>query len=248
MFDGVVTCWAPSRAVPRRHDHCSVLDLPPPVLTDLDHSLVHVVVIEGDPECFAADAGTSAHVLCSRAGFLTFTTNTGVGGRELAERIRPDVIVLDRGVIDHEAVLRHLRARQNCPILVVGGTDSDPTGLPADDLVDTIARMVAARRRMDDVDDSTRFGDLVLDLQFAQAFTSGRPVKLAPRLFYLLAALVRESGAPLGVDDLTEVIGGPSDRRSLQRTMSTLRRSLRVAGSEVAIISTGMGYRVAVDV
>lgn len=95
-----------------------------------------------------------------------------------------------------------------------------------------------------------RFGDFALD-EAARSFTHcGQPIALQPRVFDLLAYLVRHAGRVVPKDELMDALWPDLHvtEASLQRAVSLARRALAVGGLEGAIRSyVRLGYRFAVD-
>lgn len=95
-----------------------------------------------------------------------------------------------------------------------------------------------------------RFGDFELDEAARLLTHRGRPVALQPRVFDLLAYLVRHAGRVVPKDELMDALWPDVHvtEASVQRAVSLARRALEVGGLEGAIRSyVRLGYRFAID-
>ncbi|MGI8505467.1 MAG: response regulator transcription factor [Solirubrobacteraceae bacterium] len=166
------------------------------------------------------------------------------GGAELpvAERLPPDVIVLDVAMpaIDGLSVCRRLRGKGlPTPILMLTARDAVTdrvAGLQAgaDDYLvkpfavqELIARLRALTRRGRQSEGRLSYADLVLDTETRAATRGSRTVQLTGREAALLELLLRESGRPVTRERAIEAIwGGAAERNVVDRYVTRLRRKL----------------------
>jgi len=151
----------------------------------------------------------------AREGFEPHVAATAARALELAERIEPDLVLLDLHLPDGDGrdVCRTLRARSQVPIIILTarGTETDRIvglELGADDYVvkpfsgaEVIARMRAVLRRTqaaapadDAPEPPVTIGDLHVDLAARRATLEGEELTLSRKEFDLLAELVRNAG------------------------------------------------------
>jgi two-component system response regulator MprA len=156
-------------------------------------------------------------------GFSVEGATTGQAGLELAQRARPDVVVLDVMLpgLDGLAVCRALRATSDVPIIILTARDevSDRIlGLDsgADDYlvkpfsVGELAARVRAvlRRRQPFSGDVLRLGDLTLDHAAREVLLAGREVTLTAREYELLYLFMRHPRQVLTRDAIVEGVWG----------------------------------------
>lgn len=160
---------------------------------------LQALVVEGDP-------GTTELL---RLGlryehFLVETCTAATEAVRLAERFRPDVVVLDWMLpgLDGPAICRRLRALGDPALVALTARDTleDPLTATAaldagaDDFVvkpiafeEVAARIRAAlRRRADHPETILRVADVSMDPATREVSRAGRPVRLTPREFSLL--------------------------------------------------------------
>src|SRR5437763_8787560 len=149
----------------------------------------------------------------ARAGFEPVVARSGREALALAERIDPDLVLLDLNLPDTDGrdVCRELRRRTDTPIvmLTARGTETDRIvglELGADDYVvkpfsgdEVIARIRAVMRRARRSDsgvpaEPVEIGELRVDFGARLAAFAGEPMQLSRKEFDLLAELVRNAG------------------------------------------------------
>lgn len=173
-----------------------------------------------------------------RQGYEVTTAADGKRGVELAQRTRPDLILLDIMLpgIDGFEVCRVLRQETNAPIIMLTARDDEVdkiVGLEvgADDYLtkpfsmrELLARIKAQLRRVRlmrqayageapdaPVDASRRrmqFGDLVIDAERREVTLRGNPLPLKPKEYELLSYLAQARGRALSRDQLLEAVWG----------------------------------------
>jgi len=209
----------------------------------------------------------------AREGYRVATAADGEQALELAERERPDLVLLDLMLpkLDGLEVTRILRKRSSVPILMLTAraTEVDKVvglELGADDYVtkpfsmrELLARVRAVFRRQEmlktgsaTTDPSRRLsaGDLSIDLDTHQATLAGQPLSLKPREFDLLAFLVQNRGHAFTRDQLLERVWGydyAGDTRTVDVHVRWLREKIEANPAEPTRILTvrGVGYRFA---
>jgi DNA-binding response OmpR family regulator len=197
-----------------------------------------------------------------RQGMAVDVAHDGEGALAKARLVPYDVVVLDRHlpVLHGDEVCRRLVVQGGTTrILMLTAADStdqlvDGLDLGADDylvkpvvLAELGARLRAlARRTSSPAPPVLTRSDLELDPGGRTVVRAGRPVKLAPREFDLLEALLRADGRPLSTDVLRRRLWDerfePFDN-TVRVTLGRLRRKL----GEPPLIETvtGSGYRIA---
>src|SRR5437588_868022 len=131
-------------------------------------------------------------------GFGVTMAERGEEALQIAQRLRPDLVVLDIIMpgMDGLAVLQKLREHSGVPVILLTakGTDSDKImglELGADDYLpkpfnpeELTARVRAVLRRAQSrqaptADSRQQYGDIVIDLARRTVFVSGRPIVLS---------------------------------------------------------------------
>jgi two-component system response regulator RegX3 len=149
----------------------------------------------------------------AREGFEPHVAGTAARALELADRLEPDLILLDLHLPDGDGrdVCRTIRARSGVPIIILTarGTETDRIvglELGADDYVvkpfsgaEVIARIRAVLRRAkpaaeDAPETPISIDDLHVDLAARRATLRGEELALSRKEFDLLAELVRNAG------------------------------------------------------
>jgi two-component system, OmpR family, response regulator VanR len=197
-----------------------------------------------------------------RQGMAVDVAHDGESALAKARLVPYDVVVLDRHlpVLHGDEVCRRLAADGAATrILMLTAADSTDElvgglDLGADDylvkpvvLVELEARLRAlARRTANPAPPVLRRSDLELDSGGRTVRRAGRAVKLAPREFDLLEALLRAEGRVLSTDELRRRLWDerfePFDN-TVRVTLGRLRRKL---GDPPLIETvTGSGYRIA---
>ena len=218
--------------------------------------MIRVLVVEDEPPLAAALARW-----LRRQGMTVDVANDGGVALAKARTVPYDVVVLDRHlpVLHGDEVCRRLVADgSDARILMLTAADStdelvDGLDLGADDylgkpvvLAELGARLRAlARRTAPPASPALGRGDLELDPGGRSVTRAGRPVKLTPREFDLLEALLRAGGRVLSTDVLRRRLWDervePFDN-TVRVTLGRLRRKL---GDPPLIETvTGSGYRI----
>jgi DNA-binding response OmpR family regulator len=200
-----------------------------------------------------------------REGFEVLTAGDGERAVELAERERPDVIVLDLMLpgLDGIEACRRIRAFSDAYIVMLTAKAEEAdkiTGLAtgADDYLtkpfspgELVARVRAMLRRpRGDTATSAarRFGALEVDPRAREARVGGRPVELTRIEFDLLDTLSSEPRVAFSRGQLLERVWGPGwfgDDHVVDVHVANLRRKLGDDPAAPRYLRTvrGVGYR-----
>lgn len=201
-----------------------------------------------------------------REGYQVATAGDGEEALKKAQAQIPDLILLDLMLpkVDGLEVCRQLKSGSKTariPIIMLTAKTQETdrvVGLEmgADDYVpkpfsprELVARVKAVLRRSGraEMPDVWRCGALIVDWERRLVKAGGRDVKLTPKEFQLLHALVEANGRVLSRDTLLERVWGYDRSMEIQsRTVdihvSQLRQKLGPEGKRV-LTSTGAGYR-----
>jgi two-component system response regulator MprA len=193
-------------------------------------------------------------------GFGVEGASTGLAGLEMAQRLRPDVIVLDVMLpeLDGLAVCRRLRTMSDVPIIMLTARDEVDDrilGLDsgADDYlikpfsVGELAARVRAllRRRQPPNGDLLRMGDLTLDHAAREVVVAGCKVTLTAREYDLLYMFMRHPRQVLTRDAILEGVWGydyPGDDNIVDVYVRSLRAKLGDQPPRRIQTVRGVGY------
>jgi DNA-binding response OmpR family regulator len=201
-----------------------------------------------------------------RAGFEPVVATTAAQALDLAERLEPDLVLLDLRLPDGDGrdVCRQLRRDSDVPILMLtaSGTETDRIiglELGADDYVvkpfssgEVISRIRAILRRAawkePDLPEATRVGELELNFAARRATLAGEELKLPRKEFDLLAELVRHAGEVVGREDLMARVWDVNwfgSTKTLDVHIRSLRKKLGDDPADPTYIETvrGVGFR-----
>lgn len=200
------------------------------------------------------------------AGFTPIRAMTAAEGLRLAAERSPALVLLDLGLpdMDGKRAIPRLRGFTSVPIVILSARDQEVEKVEAldagaDDYVEKpfalgelLARLRAALRRAGhaaaaSADAVLRAGPLVVDLGARTArLDGGEPLKLTPREWDLLVALMRGGqGRVITQRQLLSAVWGPAhaeDTQYLRVYVGHLRQKL---GPAARLIRTepGVGYR-----
>ena len=219
-----------------------------------------ILIIEDEPKI-----ANHPRDYLEKYGYRAVVAADGPAGLAAARRESPDLVLLDLLLpgMDGREVCRRLRADSAVPIIMLTALaeESDQIvglELGADDYITKpfspgvlVARVRAAlRRSRGEVNGATllRSGDLVIDTAAHTTTLAGRPIRLTPNEFKLLATLARHPGQTLTREQLLDEIHGlalGSIDRSVDSHIKNLRRKLETGPDGPPIIETvyGVGYR-----
>ncbi|GAA4599401.1 two-component system response regulator PhoP [Planotetraspora phitsanulokensis] len=196
------------------------------------------------------------------AGFEVVTASDGREAVQIAERTRPDLIVLDVMLPDMDgfAVAGRLKAAgRRVPAVFLTARDASEDKLAGlalgDDYVtkpfsldEVLARIRAVlRRTRGEVAAPPRLqvADLELDQDAHQVWRAGRPVRLSPTEFKLLHYFMINQGRVLSKAQILDHVwhydfGG--DRNVVESYVSYLRRKVDTADLKLIHTLRGVGY------
>jgi len=206
----------------------------------------------------------------TKSGFATVEAADGAAALAVAERERPDLIVLDVTMpeLDGTEVCRRLRRTSNTPVIFLSSRDDEidrivGLELGADDYVtkpfsprELVARVkVVLRRQAPAAQGETASavlerGRLRLDSARHEAFWDGKLVPLTVTEFAILRAMAAHPGRVYTRDILMD-LAYPDRRVVSDRTIDShvrhLRAKFQAAGGEPIATAHGLGYRFAED-
>jgi two-component system KDP operon response regulator KdpE len=202
-------------------------------------------------------------IILRDAGFEVDARATAQDALDAAAVRPPDAAIIDLVLPDGDGVdvCRELRSWSRMPILVlsaVGDEEQKVAALEAgaDDYVtkpfgprELVARLNAVLRRAGEAPDEPvlRADGIELDVAAHTVRRAGEEVRLTPKEFDLLHALLRHRGRLLTHRALLTEVWGPSyaqDVGVLRTHMSNLRRKIEPPGApRVVHTDPGIGYR-----
>ena len=205
-----------------------------------------------------------------REGFEPVLAATAAEAMELAERVEPDLVLLDLTLPDGDGrdVCRALRRDSDVPIVMLTARGSEldrVVGLEmgADDYVvkpfsgaEVVSRIRAVLRRSRGAAAGGRFepafavGDLAIDVAARTATLAGEQLELTRKEFDLLAELARNAGRVVTREDLMSRVWDVNwfgSTKTLDVHIGALRRKLGDDPAAPQHIETvrGVGFRFA---
>lgn len=221
--------------------------------------MTHILIIEDEPALARALA-----ITLNARGYQTTVAGTGRAGLERAADAHPDLVLLDLGLpdLDGNAIIEAIRGWSAVPIVVLSARQTsfdkvEALDRGADDYIakpfamdELLARLRAAGRRAPgaSADPVVTTASFTIDLSAGTVTRAGRPIRLTPTEWRLLAILARHPGRIVGQRDLLRELRGPDlDREShyLRVYLSQLRRKLEPDPTRPRHLITepGIGYR-----
>jgi DNA-binding response OmpR family regulator len=223
-----------------------------------------VLVIEDD-----RNTATLVALYLKREGFRVLTAGDGEAGLSLAERHRPNLVILDLMLpkADGWEVCRRLRQKSEVPIIMLTARAEEidrVSGLTlgADDYMvkpfsprELVARVRAVLRRATRPDPGRKailsHADVLLDLEKRQLRVGGRPVAVTPHEYSLLATLMSAPGRSFTRDELLDRLYPKGETVVIDRVVDVhigkLRQKIEADPSAPRYILTmrGVGYQFA---
>lgn len=223
-----------------------------------------VLVIEDD-----RNTADLVALYLKREGFRALIAADGEAGLMLARKHQPHLVILDLMLpkLDGWEVCRRLRERSDVPVIMLTarGEEIDRVAgltLGADDYVvkpfsprELTARVMAVLRRTRRADTDTAqthsHGGLLLETHKRRLSLNGRPVRLTPHEYALLATLMSTPGRIFTRDELLDRLYPQGEASVIDRVVDVhigkLRQKIEKNPSEPQYILTerGIGYRFA---
>jgi two-component system, OmpR family, KDP operon response regulator KdpE len=221
-----------------------------------------ILIVDDEPNILATVAP-----LLRNNSYVVLSAMTGRAALDIAERDKPDLIVLDLGLpdLDGVEVCRQVRQTSSAPIIVLSarGAEADKVAAldaGADDYVtkpfgaeELLARIRAALRRSDSAFGATGpivRGGLIIDRERFRVLRDGEEVRLTPKEFELLTYLSQHPGRVLTHRTILRAIWGPhatDQPEHLRVLVGSLRKKIEPNPSSPKYILTEpwVGYRFA---
>jgi DNA-binding response OmpR family regulator len=218
-----------------------------------------ILVVDDDP-----DIRSLLRELFERAGYEITEAGSGRAGLRAVYDGHPDLVVLDVGMpeLDGWQTLERLRDLSDVPVLMLTARAAELEKVRAlkagaDDYVtkpfgrqELLARTEAllrrARGRRSEVHEAYADGRITVDFAQRRVSAMGRPVRLTPLEFRLLATFVRHPNQVLSHDQLLELVWGDAaaaSRYQVKLYVGYLRRKLGSEASGAIETLRGFGYR-----
>lgn len=213
-----------------------------------------ILVVDDDPRM----RELLVYVL-GRAGFVVKEAADGREALTAAERLKPDLVLLDvlMPELDGISVCRQLRTRGNVPVVFLSsrGEDVDRMlglDLGGDDYIakpfhpgELVSRIRAVLRRTRPPR-PTESGGVRLDLDAHRAWAGEVELTLTNTELRMLRALIAKPGAVVRRNELVrEAYDGPHhvSGRTLDSHVRGIRNKLRAADADHIVTVTGVGWR-----
>lgn len=218
-----------------------------------------ILIIEDDPKI-----AQLIQLYCDQEGFRSVHASTGVEGVELAEKMAPDAIILDRMLPEMEGleVMKKIRENQNTPILLVTAKADEieriiGLEMGADDYIakpfspkELMARVKAILRRNTLVQKQEKLthGVLTLDPAAMLATQDDQALDLSTLEFKLLQIFMSAPGQVFSREQLMEKLYQSSALvfdRTIDAHIKNLRKKLGDKPKDPQFIRTvyGAGYK-----
>jgi two-component system KDP operon response regulator KdpE len=221
-----------------------------------------ILIVDDEPNIL----GTLSPLLRTR-GYDVLSAMTGRTALDVAERDKPDLVILDLGLPDMAGaeVCRLIRQNTSTPIVVLSarGAEGDKVqalDAGADDYVtkpfgaeELLARIRVALRRVETTTPANEpivRGDLVIDRERFRVHRAGEEVRLTPKEFELLTFLSQHPGRVLTHRAILKAIWGAhaaDQPEHLRVLVGALRKKIEPTPSSPKYILTEpwVGYRFA---
>jgi len=224
---------------------------------------VTVLIIDHEPSVHSSLGGA-----LSAAGYAPLRADTGAEGLAMIQSHQPDAVLLDLALpdMDGKVILQEGRSIVHGPILVVSGRTResekvDALNLGADDYVEKpfgIGELLARLRTGLRVWSSQRpataparpalQGAVEIDRERTLARVHGKPVRLSPKEYRLIAHLAAKGGLAATYDELLQAVWDEGEVKTISnlRTLVALvrRKTTVEPGAPPLIINEqGVGYK-----
>jgi DNA-binding response OmpR family regulator len=235
---------------------------------DLDETLKRnkkVLIVDDDPDTLEL-----IKRILRLSDFDVASARNGLDALALAEKILPDVIILDLLMpeIDGRTTLKKLREITHAPIIVLSALTEksnivDLLNLGSDDYItkpfhrdELVARIQAVLRRTKllSVIDGVSIPEIGLMINFSKREVQyqGKLVLLSPKEFELIQLLANQMPHIVSYKDIAEGIWGESHnfyKNRIKYLVHSIRDKFNMikAGNEVIINANRVGYRIQTD-
>ena len=224
-----------------------------------------VLIVEDE-----ADLAEMMKTYLQRAGLGVDVVHTGPDGLQAAQRLRPDVVILDLGLpgLDGLEVCRQIRTFSDCYVLMVTARDDEVDkiiglSVGADDYItkpfslrELVARVQAVLRRPrlqhqeHPAAHVRQFDQLVIDVSGRRVLLEGTPIALTRTEFDLLDALSAQPAVVRTRRQILDQIWDENwigDDHIVDVHIANLRKKLSDDAADPRYIETvrGVGYRMA---
>ncbi|WMM25157.1 response regulator transcription factor [Tissierella sp. MB52-C2] len=221
--------------------------------------MIKILLVEDD-----ATLAMGIEYTLKNEGYIADVANTFSKGKELADKIDYDLIILDIGLPDGNGfeLCKYIRKDKTTPIIFLTAQDEEVNivmglDIGGDDYItkpfrikELISRIKAVLRRVSSVTqrDILVSGDIRLNLIEYKAYIKGELVQLTPSEYKLLNILMNNSHQVLSrtkiLENLWDVDGEFVDDNSLSVYIRRLREKIEENSSEPLYIKTirGVGY------
>ena len=205
-------------------------------------------------------------------GYELMEARTGSEGIAQLVRFTPGIVLVDPTLPDMDGLelLRTIRNRQSCPMIVLSSRDQERAKVAsldagADDYMtkpigveELLARIRAIIRRCTTAQPAATLstlprppltiGPLTIDSELRSVTRSGTAIHLTPTEFRLLEVLVQNAGRVMPHQELLCAIRGPDCRHDVQHLrvyIASLRRKIEETPAQPTLIQnvSGVGYR-----
>ncbi len=220
-----------------------------------------ILIIEDD-----AKIAELMQLYLNKEDFRTVHSATGSEGLELALKIHPDLVILDRMLPEMEGleVLRQLRTKYSTPVLIVSAKSDEiekVVGLEvgADDYLskpfspkELVARVKAILRRSQPSEragqETLHFQDLVLDPEKMSVTQATKSISLSALEFKLLCTLARHPGRVYSREQLMQEVYESASLvfdRTVDAHIKNIRKKLKDNPKKPRYIASvfGVGYK-----
>ena len=212
-----------------------------------------ILLIEDD-----ASLGAALTAMLKAAGYRPVRAGTAAEGLRWFNHYAPDLVLLDLGLPDRDglSVIAELRAKSATPIIVLSARDAEAMkvqalDLGADDYVqkpfgvdELLARLRAGLRHGVASRGSApvvQAGDLTIDLGLRAVTHAGRPIRLSPKEYDLLAELAVNLGRVVPHKQLLKAVWG-DERADIQYLRVYIGHLRGKFGEEAIQSDPGVGY------
>lgn len=217
-----------------------------------------ILIVEDDHDILSANRSA-----LELEGYDVIAADTLSKGRLAAEKLSPDLIILDILLPDGNGLsyCEELRGKSGIRILFLsalntredvlaglraGGDDYISKPYDMDELLLRVEALLRRGKLIGQEEPSLSLNGLELDFISHRALLHGRDILLKPKEFALLAALVREPDRAFPAAELYKMVWGmdmASDGRTVKEHISRIRSKLGKECEFSIISERGKGYR-----